>query len=64
MNGVDIEMIESDSHCGQIRVRSAAVGDGYFPNLDEKNWMAKNLCRTTCSLRHPMAGKSSVEYPI
>jgi acyl-CoA synthetase (AMP-forming)/AMP-acid ligase II len=36
MNGVDIEMIESDSHCGQIRVRSAAVGDGYFPNLDEK----------------------------
>lgn len=36
MNGVDIERIESDEHCGQIRVRSAAVGDGYFPNPDQE----------------------------
>jgi long-chain acyl-CoA synthetase len=36
MTGVTMEMIEADAHCGQIRVRSAAVGDGYFPTPDEK----------------------------
>jgi acyl-CoA synthetase (AMP-forming)/AMP-acid ligase II len=36
MEGVDIEMVESNAPASQIRVRSAAVGDGYFPQADEE----------------------------
>ena len=31
MNGVQVAMIDADAKLGQIRVRSAAVGDGYLP---------------------------------
>lgn len=36
MNNVDVEFIEPASEASQIRVRSAAVGDGYFPEPDEE----------------------------
>jgi acyl-CoA synthetase (AMP-forming)/AMP-acid ligase II len=35
MNGVDIELLESDAAMSRIRIRSAAAGDGYFPQPDE-----------------------------
>jgi acyl-CoA synthetase (AMP-forming)/AMP-acid ligase II len=36
MKGVKIESIDPDASTSQIRVRSAAVGDGYFPEPDEE----------------------------
>src|SRR5438270_2615139 len=37
MHGVDLEMIESQAESSQVRVRSAAAGDGYFPqDYEEK----------------------------
>ncbi len=35
MEGVAIEMVDPDASASRIRVRSAAVGDGYFPESDE-----------------------------
>lgn len=36
MIGVDLEMMEADAaHASQISVRSAAVGDGYYPETDK-----------------------------
>jgi long-chain acyl-CoA synthetase len=35
MKDVDLEMVEPSTEATQIRVRSAAVGDGYFPEPDE-----------------------------
>ena len=34
MNGVQLDKIDADANTGRIRVRSAAVGDGYFPEAD------------------------------
>jgi long-chain acyl-CoA synthetase len=36
MNKVDLEFIDPAAEASQIRVRSAAVGDGYFPEPDEE----------------------------
>jgi acyl-CoA synthetase (AMP-forming)/AMP-acid ligase II len=36
MQGVEIELVEPTASSSQIRVRSAAVGDGYFPEPDEQ----------------------------
>jgi long-chain acyl-CoA synthetase len=36
MKGVDLEMLDPDAPESQIRVRCAAVGDGYFPEPDEQ----------------------------
>jgi acyl-coenzyme A synthetase/AMP-(fatty) acid ligase len=36
MKDVDLEMIDPNAGQSQIRVRSAAVGDGYFPDIDEE----------------------------
>src|SRR5947199_2980705 len=36
MNGVDLEIIDPTASASQIRVRSAAVGDGYFPESDKE----------------------------
>jgi acyl-CoA synthetase (AMP-forming)/AMP-acid ligase II len=36
MKGVTIEMLEAKTSASQIRVRSAAVGDGYFPQPDDE----------------------------
>jgi len=36
MKDVDLEMVDSKAKQSQIRVRSAAVGDGYFPEVDEE----------------------------
>ena len=36
MTGVDLEIIDPTASASQIRVRSAAVGDGYFPESDEE----------------------------
>src|SRR5438094_3669305 len=35
MKGVDIEMVDPKATASQIRVRSPALGDGYFPQSDE-----------------------------
>jgi acyl-CoA synthetase (AMP-forming)/AMP-acid ligase II len=35
MRGVDIEMVDPKASASQIRVRSPALGDGYFPESDE-----------------------------
>jgi long-chain acyl-CoA synthetase len=35
MNCVDIEMVDPEASASQIRVRSSAVGDGYFPESDQ-----------------------------
>ena len=35
MKDVDLEMIDPNAQSSQARVRSAAVGDGYFPDADE-----------------------------
>ncbi len=35
MNCVDIEMVDPEASASQIRVRSPAVGDGYFPESDQ-----------------------------
>jgi len=36
MKNVDLEMADPKAEQSQIRVRSAAVGDGYFPEVDEE----------------------------
>jgi long-chain acyl-CoA synthetase len=36
MKDVDVEMVDSAGGVSQIRVRSAAVGDGYFPEPDNE----------------------------
>jgi long-chain acyl-CoA synthetase len=36
MNGFDLEIIDAKSGSSQVRVRSAAAGDGYFPDGDEE----------------------------
>jgi long-chain acyl-CoA synthetase len=36
MNGVDLEIVNAAAEASQIRVHSAAVGDGYFPEPDEE----------------------------
>ena len=36
MKDVDLEMIDPNANASQVRVRSAAVGDGYFPEPDEE----------------------------
>ena len=36
MQGVDVELIDPTESASQIRVRSAAVSDGYFPEPDEQ----------------------------
>jgi long-chain acyl-CoA synthetase len=35
MNCVDIEMVDPEASASEIRVRSSAVGDGYFPESDQ-----------------------------
>jgi long-chain acyl-CoA synthetase len=36
MKGVEVELIDPTESASQIRVRSAAVSDGYFPEPDQK----------------------------
>jgi long-chain acyl-CoA synthetase len=36
MRGVEIELVDPTASASQIRVRSAAVSDGYFPEADEQ----------------------------
>jgi long-chain acyl-CoA synthetase len=36
MNGIDLEVVDAGAAASQIRVCSAAVGDGYFPEPDEE----------------------------
>jgi long-chain acyl-CoA synthetase len=36
MKGVDVELVDATTPSSQIRVRSAAVGDGYFPEPHEE----------------------------
>ena len=36
MQGVEVELIDPTGSASQIRVRSAAVSDGYFPERDER----------------------------
>src|SRR6266702_1060264 len=36
MKGVDLEIIDPSALSSQVRVRSAAVGDGYFPQPDKE----------------------------
>jgi len=36
MKDVDLEMIEPGAETSQVRVRSAAAGDGYFPDVDQE----------------------------
>jgi long-chain acyl-CoA synthetase len=36
MHGVEIELVEPTAVSSQVRVRSAAVSDGYFPDPDEQ----------------------------
>jgi long-chain acyl-CoA synthetase len=36
MNDVDLAFLDPTAKLGQVRVRSAAVGDGYFPEPDEE----------------------------
>jgi acyl-CoA synthetase (AMP-forming)/AMP-acid ligase II len=36
LQGVEVELIDPKETAGQIRVRSAAVSDGYFPEVDEQ----------------------------
>jgi long-chain acyl-CoA synthetase len=36
MKGVDLEIIDPSAVSSQVRVRSAAAGDGYFPEPDEE----------------------------
>jgi len=36
MKDVDLELIDSEAEASQARVRSAAAGDGFFPDADEE----------------------------
>jgi long-chain acyl-CoA synthetase len=36
MKDVDLEIVDSNGEASQVRVRSAAVGDGYFPEPDSE----------------------------
>jgi long-chain acyl-CoA synthetase len=36
MKDVDLELIDPNAEQSQVRVRSAAAGDGYFPDVDEE----------------------------
>src|SRR5213078_3132548 len=36
MKDVDLEVIDPSSEASQVRIRSAAAGDGYFPEADEE----------------------------
>jgi long-chain acyl-CoA synthetase len=40
MNDVDLEMLDPNAESSQVRVRSAAAGDGYFPEPDEEKLRA------------------------
>jgi Acyl-CoA synthetases (AMP-forming)/AMP-acid ligases II len=36
MRGLDLELLEPDAPASRVRVQSAAVGDGYFPEPDDE----------------------------
>jgi hypothetical protein len=36
MRGLDLELLEQDTRATRVRVRSAAAGDGYFPEPDDE----------------------------
>jgi long-chain acyl-CoA synthetase len=36
LRGLDLELLEPDAPATRVRVQSAAVGDGYFPDSDEE----------------------------
>jgi acyl-coenzyme A synthetase/AMP-(fatty) acid ligase len=36
MSGVEVELVDATATSSQVRVRSAATGDGYFPKPDEE----------------------------
>jgi len=36
LRGLDLELLEPDAPATRVRVKSAAVGDGYFPDPDEE----------------------------
>src|ERR1700730_17531244 len=36
MNDVDLELVDAPAESSQVRVRSAAAGDGYFPDADDE----------------------------
>jgi acyl-CoA synthetase (AMP-forming)/AMP-acid ligase II len=46
MSGVELELLEPEASASRIRVRTAAAGDGYFPEPDEEKlgdgWFARH----------------------
>src|SRR5438309_7790012 len=55
MKGVDAELIDPTAPSSQIRVRSAAVGDGYFPERDEEK-LSREIFVPDDLLAHDGAG--------
>lgn len=51
MRGVELELLEPEGQASRIRVRSAAAGDGYFPEPDEEK--LGNGCFTPDDLLSP-----------
>ena len=49
-NGSRLNLSKPTAASSQIRVRSAAVSDGYFPEGRTETWAMVFLCRMTCSL--------------
>ena len=52
MNDVDLEMLDPNSESSQVRVRSAAAGDGYFPEPDEAKLSAGVFAPDDLLARH------------
>jgi long-chain acyl-CoA synthetase len=52
MKGVSFEMLDQNAPASQIRVRSAAVGDGYFPEPDDERLGNGTFVPDDLLLRH------------
>ena len=64
MRGVDLELLEPDAPATRVRVRSAAAGDGYFPEPDEEKLGHGNLFPTICSVSAEMDSELLDGFPM
>ena len=64
MNGVEVELVDATATSSQIRVRSAATGDGYFPKPDEGNWEVELSFQTIYSREKLRVSRSWAAFPI
>jgi hypothetical protein len=62
MKNVDLEIIDPSAAASQLRVRSAAVGDGYFPEPDVENLAPDSSFLMICYSKWRMGFGSSAGF--